>query len=139
MTHHISGFIGPTEHLKNNTKDLSNAEVILLTQGMSFLPLNEDLYKEINYTFHKNLPMKWLVNRFRSMPFVWIETDYFGGSGTQSAIIWQNGKKKRLRSVNGNNIDNALKLLGVKCDGNMDEFDTLGLGNYRTNEEWVKQ
>ena len=69
-----------------------------------------------------------------------IRTDYFGGIGCQSAKVFENGKKilnqddeydSRLNPINS-----ALKLLGVVRKGNMDEFDTIGLGSYRNNRDF---
>jgi hypothetical protein len=130
MTHHISGFIGPTAHLQEQTKDLANAKVIPLAQGLAFLPLGNALYEEI-WKINPH-PMKWLSKKF-SVPVAWIETDYFGGAGNQNAILWKDGKKRRYRD----SIDAALDALGVVCEGDKDEFDTLGLGHHRTNESWL--
>lgn len=134
MTHYISGFIGPEDKLKAQTKNLTNAKVIPLTQGMAFLPLWDGLYEEI---YRDNVrPMKWLAKRLGEDNIVWVETDYFGGAGGQSAILWMNGNKQRFRYGYGS-IDTALKRLGVVCEGESDEFDTLGLGNHRTNDSWA--
>ena len=35
-----------------------------------------------------------------------------------------------------NPINQALKMMGVKAKPGMDEFDTVGLGRYRTNEDF---
>jgi hypothetical protein len=134
MTHHISGFIGPEEHLKTQTKDLMYAQVIPLAQGMAFLPLGDELYDEI--CKYNRQPMKWLAKKLGEDHIAWIETDYFGGFGEQSAILWKDGKKKRYRKRFGGNIDEALKELGVVCEGS-DEFDALGLGKHRLNDAWL--
>lgn len=72
----------------------------------------------------------------------YISTDYFGGSGNQSAKVFMNNKKIldqddefdwRLKPINS-----ALKLLGVERTSGYDEFDTVGLGNFRSNEDFRK-
>ncbi len=136
MTHHISGFIGPEEHLKTHTKDLPNAKIITLAQGFAFMPLGEELYNDISPRISRK-PMVWIANRLKSVPIAWVETDYFGGFGEQSAILWKDGMKRRYRKRFGHPIDDALKELGVICEGDMDEFDTLGLGKHRTNDSWL--
>lgn len=70
-----------------------------------------------------------------------IETDYFGGSGSQSAKLFVNGKKIYDKSDeqdwSARPINQVLKQLGVQIDKNYhDEFDTVGLGKYRTNEDF---
>jgi hypothetical protein len=69
-----------------------------------------------------------------------INTDYFGGAGSQSASVTMDGNViyeiddeefPRARPIN-----EALRLLGVRRKDDMDEFDTIGLGNYRTNQDF---
>ena len=69
-----------------------------------------------------------------------ISTDYFGGSGNQSAKVFMNNQK--ILDQNDefdwklNPINSALKLLGVNRKDGMDEFDTIGLSKYRSNEDF---
>ena len=69
-----------------------------------------------------------------------IMTDYFGGPGEQSATLSINGKSVYNRSDatdwSCKPINDVLKMMGVKCKQGMDEFDTIGLGSYRTNEDF---
>jgi hypothetical protein len=69
-----------------------------------------------------------------------VETDYFGGAGSQSAKVFINGEKVldqnsefdwSLRPINS-----ALKMLGVVKKDGLDEFDTIGLGEKRTNNDF---
>jgi hypothetical protein len=66
-----------------------------------------------------------------------IETDYFGGSGYQSAKLFVNNKKTYDKSSeqdwSSNPINDILKEMGVCAVDGQDEFDTIGLGKYRTN------
>lgn len=65
-------------------------------------------------------------------PFAIIETDYHGGHGAQAAAVYH-GDSELMAPVNNESgaINDALRILGVVCHAPMDEFDTLGLGNYR--------
>jgi hypothetical protein len=81
-----------------------------------------------------------------------VETDYFGGIGTQAAIVWRHStiygpyqsatryEHDRLISVPAEQraINRALQLLGVQRGTAIDEFDALGLGHYRSIEAWLK-
>lgn len=69
-----------------------------------------------------------------------ISTDYFGGMGYQSAKLFIDNKIEyeeddeydySLRPIN-----TVLKKMGVVRKDGMDEFDMIGLGNYRTNEDF---
>lgn len=61
-----------------------------------------------------------------------ITTDYFGGFGEQTAKLFINNK----RVYNGNSINKALTQMGVVRKDGMDEFDTIGLGRYRSNQHF---
>jgi hypothetical protein len=64
--------------------------------------------------------------------FAIIETDYFGGNGTQSASAYR-GKEELMpgtRATKGP-INAALRILGVVAQKPRDEFDTVGLGGIR--------
>lgn len=69
-----------------------------------------------------------------------ISTDYFGGSGSQTAKLFVDNKIK----YEGDNefdyglspINDVLKKMGIVKKEGIDEFDTIGLGNYRTNEDF---
>jgi hypothetical protein len=63
------------------------------------------------------------------------ETDYFGGFGNQRAVVWNSKHNVYSESNSFGAINMALKLLGVACSGEEDEFDTINLGSFRSNYE----
>jgi len=71
--------------------------------------------------------------------FAVIETDYFGGTGSQSAAVYRGSCEIMSPSSTGiargrdskGPINHALKMLGVLPHRGLDEFDTLGLGRFR--------
>jgi hypothetical protein len=69
-----------------------------------------------------------------------IETDYFSGSGYQSAKLFVNSKKVYDKSDEQDwsikPINDVLKQMGIVSKQGMDEFDTVGLGRYRKNEDF---
>lgn len=66
-----------------------------------------------------------------------ISTDYFGGAGHQEAKLFVNNKKEYDESSEVNYmispINDVLKMIGVIKKGSSDEFDTIGLSNFRDN------
>lgn len=124
MTHHISGFIADKDKLKEAVEGLGNAVIIKLnSNNLGFLPWTYELGDEIKKSyFHKF-----------DFPVAFIETDYFGGFGSQKARV-KKGKEVLLKK---GSIDDALKILGVKETEDNDEFDVVGLGCWRLNEDWV--
>jgi hypothetical protein len=135
MTHHISGYIAKEENLKTliEKNKLENAHIIRLNWGgFSFLPYSYALCDELHANGKKKL------HKLADFPIVWVETDYFGGGGDQGAKFWENGVRifKKMKSYGA--IDDALKLLGIVAEEGNDEFDTLELGKYRTNGDWLR-
>lgn len=63
-----------------------------------------------------------------------IQTDYFGGQGTQHANVY---KYKSNVALEIRNINEALKILGITRTKNKDEFKTVGLDKIRTNPEYL--
>lgn len=63
-----------------------------------------------------------------------IETEYFGGIGEQWALVYRG---TCLANTSITQISPALQFLGVKHQNGMDEFDTVGLGNYRSMPEYL--
>ena len=72
-----------------------------------------------------------------------ISTDYFGGPGYQESNLYVNNKKEYDKSSESdyklNPINDVLKLMGIIKKEGMDEFDTIGLGNYRSNRDFNHQ
>jgi hypothetical protein len=80
-----------------------------------------------------------LVDSSAEGKVMYFETEYFGGTGTQGAIVLERGSVlfgPRV-AVRGP-INAALALLGVKvCLPALDEFDTIGLDRHRTTDSWL--
>lgn len=71
-----------------------------------------------------------------------ISTDYFGGLGEQSATLYVDGKVGYDGDTENGDpepINNALRFMGVESIGENDEFDTVGLGNYRSNQDFSEE
>ena len=69
----------------------------------------------------------------------YIETEYFGGTGGQSAMAFVDDQEvmapQRSRG-GGGPINQALRAIGVKRDGDTDEFDVVGLGERRSMTDY---
>lgn len=129
--HNINGFIGPVDELERLTTGIKNAKIVPLdVDGLGFLPRTDAILGEMKngwYAFGEKA----------QVPLAHVETDYFGGAGDQSAAVWDKGQKVYRRKATGA-INEALRQIGVKEAGGMDRFDTVGLGKYRTNEDWAE-
>lgn len=69
----------------------------------------------------------------------YVETEYFGGTGEQSAMAFVDGREamapQRSRG-GGGPINQALRRIGVTRSVADDEFDTIGLGERRSMEDY---
>lgn len=63
----------------------------------------------------------------------YVETEYFGGTGGQSAMAFADGRAKMepARAQWAGPINQALRRIGVVPEGEKDAFDTIGLGERR--------
>jgi hypothetical protein len=63
----------------------------------------------------------------------YVETEYFGGTGGQSAMAYADGRVKMepARAQWAGPINQALRRIGVVPEGENDAFDTMGLGERR--------
>jgi hypothetical protein len=68
--------------------------------------------------------------------FALIQTEYFGGAGDQWACAFIGDHRESGASAT---IDDALRILGVVRRGNLDEFDTVGLGAHRSQPEYLER
>ena len=159
MGHAVRVFAGPLIALRAFERISRHARVYALTPDapVFVVPFNEDLEDDVQQLQGTG---DWLQTGPRlstgTMAFAdrasqgaslgYLETEYFGGIGEQSAVLWQNGvltlgplsmsndssgavgrRPRSLWPVNA-----VLRGLGVRSAGHDDEFDALGLGAYRS-------
>lgn len=79
--------------------------------------------------------MKRITNR-DLIQYGIILTDYFGGKGSQYANAFQNEKNLDTKL---DTISKVLRQLGVQKGGFFDEFDALGLGELRSNPDYLEK
>lgn len=100
MGHSIAGFVGRKELLREETRHLTHAVIASLEQGFGFLPATDDLHDELGDGGSPHDEFWRLSNGLarlgaelsRRGPVAYVETDYFGGTGEQAAMVWENGE-----------------------------------------------
>lgn len=71
-----------------------------------------------------------------------ISTDYFGGCGEQECKMFDPDLLHPVEYIECNSINDGLRRLGInktpssETTHECDEFDTIGLGNYRRNSDF---
>ena len=157
MGHHILGFVARLEPLREVATH-RNWVVVPLTQGFGFLPVTKQIVGSdssplFNEFERLTAPLnEWAVEVSLQFPLAYIETEYFGGVGAQSAVNWESGRivygpvvsksdwvDGRLVSVPlpVSAINQAVQLIGVVRGEDLDEFAALGLDRHRSNEYWL--
>lgn len=99
------------------------------------LPVNQPK----DSTFPHDLVIADLMSKISDclMPlYALIQTDYFGSVGQQWADVYRGNCLVNNRAIQ---INCALALLGVKRHNKLDEFDTIGLGNYRSLPDYLNK
>ena len=77
--------------------------------------------------------MKKITNK-EDARFAIIQTEYHGGMGSQYANVY---KGRINANLSAKTINQVLREIGVLKENGMDEFDTVGLGAYRVNPEYL--
>lgn len=67
--------------------------------------------------------------------FAIVQTEYFGGMGDQWAAAFHG--EERL-TPDGASINQALGALGVRATDSLDEFDAIGLSEFRSNPDYLE-
>ncbi|WP_223786559.1 hypothetical protein [Marinicella meishanensis] len=70
-----------------------------------------------------------MANQLGLKSYAIIRTEYFGGMGEQYATLYSNGNQLIPETENAINL--ILAALGVVKDKEKDEFDSIGLGDFR--------
>jgi hypothetical protein len=150
MSHFVTGIVGTPDVLQRFAKAESLHPPIPLPQGFSILPLREqDIQSVLGVltTGHAdgfNYYSEQLVDVLRKAsvagPLVFFETEYFGGTGSQGAALFNNGAVVYgPRAADFGPINEALSLLGVHVHPPAtDEFEAIGLHSCRSSEAWLK-
>jgi hypothetical protein len=159
MSYDIAAFISRQGNFDIfKSKSPVHISVIPLRQGLDLMLNNINLERSLGITptekvaashDFRHLDRKTAVFAERlsnDNPVVYIEAQYFGGNGSQSAMVWQDGLMIFAHPDNGATarvpgrlgpINSALRLLDARPDSGKDEFAAVGLGRFRHNMDWL--
>jgi hypothetical protein len=144
MGYYLQAIIGKQQTLAQHASDFQYARVIPLVQGIAIIPLTDDLYDEIAdggevEHFEKLSPgvEEWAQRMSAVATVAYIEAEFFGGTGGQSAVAWSGGSRVLGPLHSQDAINETLRFFGVRVDGAHDEFDAVGLGRHRDTDDWI--
>lgn len=155
MGHSLEAVIATEPVLRELAGPIKEAHIVPLGQHLSLLPMTDEFFDAITSAGAPRLDGFWkapagfgsaLAACSATGPVAYVETEFFGGLGTQSAQVWDGGKvvlgPLRLAEgdpfpVDGSPISRALRHLGVTRSGYDDEFAAVGLDRHRETEAWL--
>jgi hypothetical protein len=151
--HIVEAIIAKKEITKDIEERFVLAKSIELAQGYAMVPLTDELKDDIDdLVGNENIVhdcfeklsysiCEVILDTARSYEVAYIETEYFGGEGGQSAMVWKDGKVvfgPTSSKDTDSPINEALKTIGVRVIKKQDEFDEMKLGWNRDTEKWYK-
>lgn len=151
MTHSVRLIIGKDPAIGRFLKRWPGSRAVPLNGGWLAIPMEDGLYALIEAAYPGAVRPEELdvspVGLESAMTeatregggLAYVETDYWGGSGGQSAMAAVDGQMVRepQRSKGaGGPINSALRAIDVVKADEMDEFDTIGLGERRTMSDY---
>jgi hypothetical protein len=149
MEHCVRAFVGARTILELVQRQFDLSRVVDLDQGLSLLPLSDPLYDAVpgDLLSPSRSGFVLLTPKIEALlkdtstygTVGYFETDYFGGTGKQGAVLAQLGEFVFGPQVEPGSINQMLAKLGVRRNTNCDEFDALGLGRIRDTESWIAQ
>lgn len=159
MSYELQALIGTLELLRVAAAEVPAARVVALAQGMALIPVTSGVLAALQgdgsvlkpvggsgFGWHSDGFELRLAAWSKAGPIACVEAEYYGGSGTQRAVVWENGRIVLGPLAIGEfepapadtPISQALRRLGVRTEeGRVDEFDSVGLGAYRSTGEWA--
>ncbi|TDB91613.1 hypothetical protein E1264_01290 [Actinomadura sp. KC216] len=131
------------------------ARIVSVGQGLSLLPMTDAFCDAVTVVGAAELDGFWkapagfgrlLAECSVAGPVAYVEAEYFGGTGSQVAQVWDGGgivlgpvrvDEGERWSEAGSPISQALRRLGAGRGEHFDEFDAVGLGRHRETGGWL--
>lgn len=160
MSYELQALIGTFELLAVAAAETSAARVVPLAQGLALIPVTPAVLSALQTDGGSTKPAEaagfgWHPGGFelrlaawsKAGPIACVEAEYFGGSGTQRAAVWENGRivlgpltKGEFEPFppEGSPISRALRRIGARTEaGRADEFASVGLSAHRGTSGWA--
>lgn len=125
---------------------------VVLSESITLLPVTDDVFDQVAATSpsRETRDPFWklsgalealIIDVSRYGRVAYIEADYFGGTGTQTAAVWQESQViMEPEHADGiGPINRALNVLGVMAAPGQDEFDAVKLGRHRRTSAWIDE
>ena len=146
--------------LQDEVISFTHARLIQLPQGVRMIPMVGELLQELEIKYlggtnivfpdRQQFPESLFHPTFERLLssvdqfarhlshhglITYVEATFTGGYGGHATMLWEHGKRIE---PPGDDINMILKRLGVVCCPGIDEFDTVGLGRFRSTSRWFE-
>lgn len=134
------------------THEYKSAGRVHLKDNLYIIPFTQNFYDEVNqysesnhfdkFEYLNERLFNFLSQKSLIEPIAYVEADYFGGTGGQSAIMFEKSKiiiDIRYTDTGYGAINSVLKEFGISKENNNDEWDTVGLLRHRKTEDWLEE
>jgi hypothetical protein len=148
MGYYLQAFICRQSDTRLLTEKFDKAISVDIGQGLSLIPMTEELFDQINnftssssvdkFEYMTEYVENKILNAIGDRKFAYVEAEYFGGEGGQMAVIWNNNRRQQILPFGKDKINQVLKDFGVTANEGQDEFLTLGFGLRRDTREWIE-
>ena len=142
--------VGKSRDLVHKSLEYPGAGVVHLEQGIGMIPISEELLNAIEqgetslgateepgFEFVSEVVLTWARRLSKGTTLAYIEAEFRSGEGTESAVVWRDGKVV-LGPLQGTGaVNRALRTLGVSVPSRREEFEVVGLGKHRSPEAWL--
>ncbi|MGW4406462.1 hypothetical protein ACWEJ6_20690 [Nonomuraea sp. NPDC004702] len=153
MSYVLHGVVGEFDRLRSLSGEVPQAVVAPLGQRLGLLPVTDEIFGEPTGARQESGPFTLmspgLAGRLkdwsRGGQVAYVEADFWGGRGSQAAVLWENGCRSwgpEHASIQAGPprddwpINAVLARLGAVRAGAADLFDAVGLGRERDLEGW---
>jgi hypothetical protein len=152
MGHSINAVVGPIETLAKIVATAGCPAPTELCFGLAIAPLGHEQIDKLTglaisdvaegFKYLSPALERGLIVAAEGGAFAYIETEYFGGIGSQGAAIFSDqlppirmaDTETDARGRPDGPINRALRSLGVRASPGQDEFDAVGLQRFRDLE-----
>lgn len=154
MGHSVHLIIGRGEAVAAFLRQWPVARAVDLESGWRAIPVDQPLHDAIEAAYPgAERPLELDVSPLgveRALVaateagggLAYVETEYFGGAGGQSAMACVDGREvvsPERAGSGGGAINHALRAIGVVRSAEHDEFDTIGLGSRRSMDDYAPE
>lgn len=153
MTYDLQAVIAG-ELLRAAAREWPAARTVPIGQGLTLIPMTEGLLESVTDGGDGVLGFwqlsegfaKTLADWSTAGPVAYVQAEYFGGVGEQTAAVWDAGAlalgplhlpEHQPVADAGTPISQALRRLGVVAGAGEDEFSAVGLDRHRSVERWA--